>query len=151
MGLKMSEPESSVGVYGISVAAELTGLTVRSLRLFERHGLLRPARTAGGTRRFSRDDLRRALRIAELLADGVNFAGIGKILDLEQDGSDLRGDNAALQTQNAAMRADDSRRQVDHGRHPFRGRMTTEESDTARRRSRHSPAEGHGGKPSRPG
>ena len=40
LGLGMSEPESSVGVYGISVAAELTGLTVRSLRLFERHGLV---------------------------------------------------------------------------------------------------------------
>ena len=146
----MSEPGSSVGVYGISVAAELTGLTVRSLRLFERHGLVRPARTTGGTRRFSRDDLRRVRRIAELLAEGVNFAGIGKILDLEQDGGMLRDDNADLREQNAALREQDSRRQGDHGRHPSRGRVF-EESNTVRRRSGRSPAEGHRGQPSRPG
>jgi DNA-binding transcriptional MerR regulator len=147
----MSEPGSSVGVYGISVAAELTGLTVRSLRLFERHGLLRPARTTGGTRRFSGDDLRQVRRIAELLAEGVNFAGIGKILDLERDDGVLRDDNADLREQNAALRAEeDSRRPGDHGRHPSRGRVT-EESETARRRSRRSPAEGHRGQPSRPG
>jgi DNA-binding transcriptional MerR regulator len=138
-------------VYGISVAAELTGLTVRSLRLFERHGLLRPARTTGGTRRFSGDDLRRTRRIAELLAEGINFAGIGRILDLELDGGVLRGDNADLRAQNAALRSEeDSRRPVDHGSHPSRGRVT-EEPETARRRSRRSPAEGHRGQPSRPG
>ncbi len=146
----MGEPGSWVGVYGISVAAELTGLTVRSLRLFERHGLLRPARTAGGTRRFSGDDLRRVRRIADLLAQGVNFAGIGKILDLERDGGVLRDDNAALQAQNTALREQDSRRQGEHGRHPSRGRVT-EEPDTARRRSRRSPADGHRDQPSRPG
>ena len=146
----MGEPDSSIGVYGISVAAELTGLTVRSLRLFERHGLLRPARTTGGTRRFSRDDLRRVRRIAELLAEGVNFAGIGKILDLEQDGGVLRDDNADLREQNAALRRRRTRRPGDHGRHPSRGRVT-EEPETARRRSRRSPAEGHRGQPSRPG
>jgi DNA-binding transcriptional MerR regulator len=89
----MSEPGPAAGVYTISVAAELAGLTVRSLRLYERHGLLRPTHTSGGTRRYSQDDLR---RIAELVADGMNLTGIGRILDLEQDTHDLRTDNATL-------------------------------------------------------
>ncbi len=66
----MSEPDPTVGVYTISVAAELAGVTIRSLRLYERRGLLAPARTTGGTRRFSPDDLRRLHRIAELVAEG---------------------------------------------------------------------------------
>ena len=146
----MGVPAPSAGVYGISVAAELTGLTVRSLRLYERHGLLNPARTAGGTRRFSQDDLRRAGRIAELMADGVNLAGIGRILGLEQDtdslrraNTALRTDNSALQADNAALRADPTRRS-DHPRHAPRDPDTT-------RRSRHSPAGRHRDQPSRPG
>jgi DNA-binding transcriptional MerR regulator len=147
----MSEPGSSVGVYGISVAAELTGLTVRSLRLFERHGLLRPARTTGGTRRFSGDDLRRTRRIAELLAEGINFAGIGRILDLELDGGVLRDGNADLREQNAALRSEqDSRRPSDDGRHPSSRGWATEEADAVRRRSPLAAAEGRG-RPSRPG
>ena len=75
------------------MAAELAGVTIRSLRLYERRGLLAPARTTGGTRRYSQDDLGRLRRIAELVADGVNLTGIGKIFDLEQDTRELRGDN----------------------------------------------------------
>ena len=48
---------SGRGVYSISVAAELSGIPVQSLRLYEQRGLLTPARTAGGTRRYSDDDL----------------------------------------------------------------------------------------------
>jgi MerR family transcriptional regulator/heat shock protein HspR len=144
----MNEPDPSIGVYGISVAAELAGITVRSLRLFERHGLLRPARTDGGTRRFSQNDLRRARRITELMADGVNLPGIGKILGLEQDTDDLRGDNAALRSDNSALRADNTRLAADQDhrntRQPRRDKEPT-------RRSRHSPAEGHRDQPSRPG
>ena len=61
----MSEPGPAAGVYTISVAAELAGVTIRSLRLYERRGLLAPVRTTGGTRRFSPDDLRRLRRIAD--------------------------------------------------------------------------------------
>ena len=66
------------------------------MRLYERHGLLHPGRTAGGSRRYSQDDLRRLRRITKLIDDGVNLPGIGKILDLEQDTHDLRTDNTAL-------------------------------------------------------
>ena len=102
----MTDPGPAVGVYTISVAAELAGVNVRSLRLYERHGLLHPARTTGGTRRYSQDDLRRLRRISELVADGVNLPGIGKILDLEQDTRDLRTDNTALRAANTRLGAD---------------------------------------------
>ena len=52
-------PASDHGVYGISVAAELSGIAVQSLRLYERYGLLTPSRSDGGTRRYSADDLAR--------------------------------------------------------------------------------------------
>lgn len=101
----MSDPDPGAGVYSISVAAELSGLNARSLRLYERHGLLCPSRTSGGTRRFSQNDLTRLHRIAELLTDGVNLTGIGKILDLEQDTHQLRTENTALRAATTAAQA----------------------------------------------
>lgn len=78
------------GVYGISVAAELTGCAPETLRLYERKELLTPARTGGGTRRYSDDDIDRIRRIVELAALGVNLAGIKHILDLETENITLR-------------------------------------------------------------
>ncbi|GAS92934.1 MerR family transcriptional regulator [Mycolicibacterium brisbanense] len=72
------------------MAAELSGVPTQSLRLWERHGLLSPSRTEGGTRRYSADDLTRIRRITTLVAAGVNIAGIARILDLEDDNSELR-------------------------------------------------------------
>jgi MerR family transcriptional regulator/heat shock protein HspR len=69
------------GVYAISVAAELVGIDPQSLRLYERRGLLDPARTSGGTRRYSSDDIDRLLRITQLLHEGLN---------LEADNAHLR-------------------------------------------------------------
>ncbi len=89
------QPAASHGVYGISVAAELSGIPVQSLRLYERHGLLTPTRSDGGTRRYSADDLARLRRISELVAAGVNIAGIGRILDLEDDNAVLLAENRA--------------------------------------------------------
>src|SRR5690242_14987552 len=80
---KAGPPASDRGVYSISVVAELSGIAEQSLRLYERRGLLAPARSAGGTRRYSADDLVRLQRISELVADGVNLAGIARILELE--------------------------------------------------------------------
>ncbi len=92
-------PASNRGVYGISVAAELSGIAEQSLRLYERQGLLTPARSAGGTRRYSADDLVRLQRISELVAAGVNLAGIDRILSLEDRNVALEGDNAALRAE----------------------------------------------------
>lgn len=89
-------PDSGQAVYGISVTAELAGIGVQSLRLYERHGLLTPARGDGGARRYSNDDLARLRRIAALAATGVNLAGIARILDLEDLSSGLHADNDRL-------------------------------------------------------
>ena len=77
-------PEASRAVYGISVAADLVGLGQQTLRQYERKGLIEPARTGGGTRRYSEDDLVRLRRIAELLDAGLNLAGILMVLRLEE-------------------------------------------------------------------
>ena len=85
-------PDPGRGVYPISVAAELVGVGVQSLRLYEARGLLEPARTDGGTRRYSPDDLDRVRRIDELLDAGLNLAGISMVLDLESENRRLRGE-----------------------------------------------------------
>ena len=83
-------PTNDQGVYGISVAAELVGTGVQNLRLYEARGLLEPTRTEGGTRRYSADDLVRLRRISDLLAAGLNLAGIAMVLDLEDENDQLR-------------------------------------------------------------
>jgi MerR family transcriptional regulator/heat shock protein HspR len=72
-------------LFGISVASELTGVNAQMLRTYEARGLLDPHRTAGGTRRYSQDDLTRVDRITSLLADGLNIAGIAQVLALEAE------------------------------------------------------------------
>jgi hypothetical protein len=84
------ENDSARGVFGMSVAAELVGMDPQSLRLYERKGLIDPHRTAGGTRRYSSDDLERLRRIKDLLAAGLNLAGIAMVLSLEADNDLLR-------------------------------------------------------------
>jgi MerR family transcriptional regulator, heat shock protein HspR len=94
----MSEPpalDPQRGVYGISVAADLVGMGIQNLRLYEARGLLRPARTEGGTRRYSSDDIDRLRRIAQLLDAGVNLAGISMVLDLETQNSELRAERSS--------------------------------------------------------
>jgi DNA-binding transcriptional MerR regulator len=83
-------PDPTRGVYAISVAAELVGLGVQNLRLYEARGLLTPDRTAGGTRRYSADDLQRLRRIGDLLDAGLNLAGIDMVLGLEAENAALR-------------------------------------------------------------
>jgi DNA-binding transcriptional MerR regulator len=85
-------PDGERGVYGISVAAELVGMGVQNLRLYEARGLLEPDRTDGGTRRYSADDLDRLRRIGDLLEAGLNLAGIDMVLDLEAQNAALRAE-----------------------------------------------------------
>jgi MerR family transcriptional regulator/heat shock protein HspR len=101
-----SSSRSARGVYGISVASELSGIGPQTLRLYERWGLLNPIRTAGGTRRYSDDDLDRLKQITDLVGQGVNLAGIARILDLQTRNSRLESDNTALQLDNAKLKSD---------------------------------------------
>ena len=101
--------DGTTGVYGITVAAELAGMSVQALRLYERRGLLAPARTGGGVRRYSDTDIARLRRIGTLIAEGINLTGIARVLGLEADNADLHADNAALKTTNAALQANYTR------------------------------------------
>lgn len=102
----MAQPESTDrGVYGITTAAELAGVAVPTLRLYERRGLLRPDRTGGGTRRYSPDDLTRLGRITDLVANGVNLAGIAVVLALQTTNTTLRSTNDTLADENTRLRA----------------------------------------------
>lgn len=86
-------------VYVISVAAELSGMHPQTLRIYERRGLLQPARTAGGNRRYSDADIQRLLRIAQLTAAGMNLEGIRQVMQLEQQVRQLSAELANLQSE----------------------------------------------------
>lgn len=107
------------GVYIISVAAELAGVHPQTLRTYERKGLLRPKRTDGGTRRYSERDVARVQLIQHLTQhDGINLAGVLRILELEDEIDRLQ------------RRLERSQREVD------RVRATTQEAlRDARRRA----------------
>ena len=85
--MKMS---STRAVYVISVAAELAGVHPQTLRIYERKGLLEPARTDGGSRRYSDADIAHLQRIQELTNEGLNLAGVKRVLALEDEVETLR-------------------------------------------------------------
>jgi MerR family transcriptional regulator/heat shock protein HspR len=83
----MARPDRQIprAVYVISVAAELAGVHPQTLRIYERKGLVDPARTAGGSRRYSDADIAVLQRIQELTNDGLNLAGVQRVLELEAE------------------------------------------------------------------
>jgi MerR family transcriptional regulator/heat shock protein HspR len=86
--------ERTRAVYVISVAAELAGVHPQTLRIYERKGLVDPARTAGGSRRYSDADIALLRRIQELTNEGLNLAGVERVLELEAEVTKLRADLA---------------------------------------------------------
>lgn len=116
--------EQSRPVYSISVVAQLCRLPVPTLRLYERHGLVEPSRTGGGTRRYSDADVERIRRVSDLVEEGVNLSAIARLLTLERaidvledridrlsgHNSRLRAEAAQLRRENASLRADRTRR-----------------------------------------
>jgi MerR family transcriptional regulator, heat shock protein HspR len=84
------------GLFSISVAAELAGLHPQTLRIYEREGLLDPGRSAGGTRRYSRRDIGRLQEICALTADGLNLAGIRRVLQLQEETRQLQAELTRL-------------------------------------------------------
>lgn len=74
----------------ISVAAELAGVHPQTLRIYERKGLVEPARTVGGSRRYSERDIDRLRRIQELTAAGLNLEGVRRVIGLEDENERLR-------------------------------------------------------------
>ena len=86
----MNDRPRTQAVYVISVAAELSGMHPQTLRIYERRGLLSPARTQGGNRRYSDQDIAVLKRIAELTGAGMNLEGIRRVMALETENSRLR-------------------------------------------------------------
>ena len=84
------------GLFSISVAAELAGLHPQTLRIYEREGLLQPLRSSGGTRRYSRNDVLRLQRICALTGEGLNVAGIRRVLQLQEESSQLQAEITRL-------------------------------------------------------
>lgn len=109
----MSQRETERALYVISVAARLAGMHPQTLRIYERRGLLQPARTQGGNRRYSDTDIARLRRIAELTAEGMNVEGIRRVMHLEAEVRRLRDEVdqlrlLAAQAINAAERQEKS-------------------------------------------
>lgn len=103
------EPEgrtSTQAVFVISVAAELAGVHPQTLRIYERKGLVDPARTGGGSRRYSEDDIDRLRRIQDLTNDGLNLAGVKRVMELEDEIVRLRSllDEARVAARDAVAR-----------------------------------------------
>jgi MerR family transcriptional regulator/heat shock protein HspR len=84
-------------LYVISVAAELAGVHPQTLRIYERKGLLAPARTSGRSRRYSDHDIQLLRRIQELTNEGISLMGVQRILALEQDLDEARERQARLE------------------------------------------------------
>jgi MerR family transcriptional regulator/heat shock protein HspR len=97
-------------VYVISVAAELAGMHPQTLRIYERRGLVQPARTQGGNRRYSDADIDQLRRIAELAAEGMNLEGIRRVMELEAENARLRAELDDARAAVARAAADAERR-----------------------------------------
>ena len=91
-------------LYVISVAAELAGVHPQTLRIYERKGLLAPARTSGRSRRYSDNDIQLLRRIQELTNEGVSLVGVHRILALEQELQTARELSARLEEKLDALR-----------------------------------------------
>ena len=89
-------------MFVISVAAELAGVHPQTLRIYERKGLVEPARTGGGNRRYSEHDIEQLRRIQMLTSDGLNLAGVKRVIELEARVAELE---AALDELRAQARA----------------------------------------------
>ncbi len=87
----LGQREAHRAVYVISVAADLAGVHPQTLRIYERKGLVSPARTGGGSRRYSDSDIEQLQRISQLTEDGLNLAGVKRVLELEAEVQRLEG------------------------------------------------------------
>ena len=87
--------DSDRGVFMISIAAELAHMHPQTLRMYEARGLIQPKRSPKNTRLYSQRDVERLQRIQQLTAEGLNLAGVQKVLALERRLRELEGDGDA--------------------------------------------------------
>ena len=80
---KNNQPDDDAGVYVISVAAEISGMHPQTLRQYDKLGLVSPSRTEGRNRRYSLRDIALLRTVQKLVGEGINHAGIKRIIELE--------------------------------------------------------------------
>jgi MerR family transcriptional regulator, heat shock protein HspR len=119
--------EPGRGLFSISVAAELSGLHPQTLRIYEREGLLDPARSPGGTRRYSTEDIGRLKQIMALTADGLNLAGVRRVLELQEETRQLQAEIGRLK---AAARSRPGHKASPHKASPHQAGLA-EQQDTS--------------------
>lgn len=107
----MTARHRTQAVYVISVAAELAGMHPQTLRIYERRGLVQPARTQGGNRRYSDADIEQLERISDLAEQGLNLEGIRRVMELELENARLRAELAQARTAASQAQSEAERKQ----------------------------------------
>ena len=95
----MSQEGRDKPLYMISVAAELTGMHPQTLRVYESKGLVNPKRSGGNTRLYSQSDIERLELINQLTDEGINLAGVVRILDMKERAEARERENEKLREQ----------------------------------------------------
>ncbi len=119
----MADRTGTRAVYVISVAAELAGVHPQTLRIYERKGLVDPARTTGGSRRYSDEDIEQLRHIQELTNEGLNLAGVQRVLELEAELAAVRAELESVREQ-ARQAIDDAHRRYRRDLVPLRQAVT---------------------------
>ena len=101
--LDNQQPDDEAGLYVISVAAELSGLHPQTLRQYDRLGLVSPNRTVGRNRRYSLRDIASLRMVQRLTGEGINHAGIKRIIELESAMANMAIEVAKLRVEVDAL------------------------------------------------
>lgn len=102
---KNTQPDDDAGVYVISVAAEISGMHPQTLRQYDKLGLVSPSRTEGRNRRYSLRDIALLRVVQKLVGEGINHAGIKRIIELESAVSNMAIEVAQLRIEVNALLA----------------------------------------------
>ena len=141
----MSGPADDRAVFVISVAAELAGVHPQTLRIYERKGLVRPKRTTSNSRRYSARDIERLSEIQELTGDGVNLAGVVRVIQLAERIEELQDRVAELEAE-LRLQSLRHRQELDSVKRanrrdlvPYSAAIVRYERDSDQRRPRRAP------------
>ncbi len=100
---KGTQPDDDAGVYVISVAAEISGMHPQTLRQYDKLGLVSPSRTEGRNRRYSLRDIAVLRTVQKLVGEGINHAGIKRIIELESAMANMAFEVAQLRIEVDAL------------------------------------------------
>ncbi len=100
---KNNQPDDDAGVYVISVAAEISGMHPQTLRQYDKLGLVSPSRTEGRNRRYSLRDIALLRTVQKLVGEGINHAGIKRIIELESAMANMAVEVAQLRIEVDAL------------------------------------------------